>query len=340
MTKGCLRDPAGCSGTDCNFFVTYSYQQDHVEFELFGKDSTYVSIGFNDKQEMINTDSVICYVNNGVLLIRSAKLTSKSAPILEEANYLNLTNSSMDQNSVQCRFTHPFRPTNSSKLRNLDDEFYLIHGTGSVQNHVLDYHQAKRGVSAYHVNLTRNVESRSASDALAADGCGKTVGCLRYPIGCSGTDCSYMATYRYQGGHVNFEMFGKQADWVAIGFSDNDEMPDTDAVVCQRVSQSSTVVIRSSRIAAESRPPLEVANDLVLTGKSFFSNNIQCRFTHPYIPEAGSKLSNLSQDAFLLYAKGALTGGDIDYHTKEKSHRGASPQRVDLKIATDIGNVG
>jgi hypothetical protein len=53
-TKGCLREPAGCSGTDCNFFATYSYQQDHVEFELFGKDSTYVSIGFNDKQQMVN----------------------------------------------------------------------------------------------------------------------------------------------------------------------------------------------------------------------------------------------------------------------------------------------
>ena len=53
-TKGCLRDPAECSGTDCNFLATYSFRQDLVEFELFGKDSTYVSIGFNDKQEMVN----------------------------------------------------------------------------------------------------------------------------------------------------------------------------------------------------------------------------------------------------------------------------------------------
>ena len=53
-TKGCLRDPAGCSGADCNFLATYSYRQDHVEFELFGKDSAYVSIGFNDKQKMVN----------------------------------------------------------------------------------------------------------------------------------------------------------------------------------------------------------------------------------------------------------------------------------------------
>ncbi|CAB4003782.1 Hypothetical predicted protein, partial [Paramuricea clavata] len=256
------------------------------------------------------------------------------------ANDLNLTYSSMDQNSVACRFTHPFRPMNGSKLHNLDGEFYLIYAAGPFQNNSIQYHRAKRGVSAYHVNLTRIVESRTASDALATDGCGKTVGCLRYPVGCSGTNCSYMATYRYQGGHVIFEMFGKQADWVAIGFSDNDVMPDTDAVVCQRINnQSSTVVIRSSRIPAGEyqRPPLEIANDLVLTGRSFFSQNIQCRFTHPYIPGAGSELRNLSQDAFLLYAKGAITGGEIDYHSRKESRRGASPQRVDLKISSDIG---
>lgn len=38
-----------------------------------------------------------------------------------------------------------------------------------------------------------------------------------------------------------------------------------------------------------------------------------------------------------LLLTGALTGGDIDYHTGEESYRGASPQRVDLKIASDIG---
>ncbi len=61
-------------------------------------------------------------------------------------------------------------------------------------------------------------------DALATEDCGKTVGCLRYPSGCSGTDCAYIATYRYQDDNVTFEMFGKDADWVAIGFSDSNVM--------------------------------------------------------------------------------------------------------------------
>ena len=284
----------------------------------------------------VNADSIVCYVNNSVVHIRSARLTNRSPPKLDETNELNLTDSSMAENSVECRFTHPYRPTNSSKLRRLDYEFYLIYGTGPLQNNGLGYHFTKRGVSAYHVNLTTNVESRTASAALATEDCGKTVGCLRYPSGCNGTDCTYMATYRYQNDSVIFEMFGSIAEWVAIGFSDSDVMPDTDAVVCQRVNQ--TVVVRSSKIAMKSRPPLEVANDLVLTGRSFFGRNIQCRFSHPYIPEHGSTLRNLSEDVFLLYAKGPLSAdGNIGYHTQEESYRGASPQRVDLKTALNMG---
>jgi hypothetical protein len=35
--------------------------------------------------------------------------------------------------------------------------------SGPFQNNNLGYHDAKRDVSAYQVNLTRNVESRTAS---------------------------------------------------------------------------------------------------------------------------------------------------------------------------------
>jgi hypothetical protein len=58
---------------------------------------------------------------------------------------------------------------------------------------------------------------------ISTDGCGKTVGCSRSPSDCDGTGCDFAITYRYEPttGIVTFEMFGKNADWVAIGFSDD-----------------------------------------------------------------------------------------------------------------------
>ncbi|XP_028404492.1 ferric-chelate reductase 1-like isoform X2 [Dendronephthya gigantea] len=335
-TKGCLRVPAGCVNTDCNFVAKYSYQQDLVVFELFGKNSEWVSIGFNDKQEMVGTDSVICYVNNTVF-IKSAELLQKTSPTLEEANDLNLTYSSGNR-SIHCRFTHPIRPNNASKLRNLDAEFYLIYATGEMKNNALGFHYTLYGVSTYHVNLTKTNESRAASDGIATDGCGKTIGCLRYPKGCHGTDCDYMATYRYQGDHVLFEIFGKEASWVSIGFSDNNEMPDTDAVICH-IAVNQTAVIKRSRMTERRRPPLVAASNLDLTGRSYYRKNIQCRFSHPFTPNSGSGLRNLSQTVFLLYAKGDFDLNDTEpfrYHSSKESHRGASPKPVDLQTAEDI----
>ena len=61
---------------------------------------------------------------------------------------------------------------------------------------------------------------------ISTVGCGRTVGCLRSESGCDGTNCDYAATYIYQPSTkvVTIVMFGKDAAWVAIGFSDNQAM--------------------------------------------------------------------------------------------------------------------
>ena len=61
---------------------------------------------------------------------------------------------------------------------------------------------------------------------IQTDGCGKTIGCLRYQSDCSGSSCDFVVTYSYQPttNLVTFDMFGKSAEWVAIGFSDDKKM--------------------------------------------------------------------------------------------------------------------
>ena len=61
---------------------------------------------------------------------------------------------------------------------------------------------------------------------ISTDGCTKTVGCLRFPSGCSGGSCDYAATYSYNSSTnlLTIEMFGKDAAWVALGFSDDQRM--------------------------------------------------------------------------------------------------------------------
>ena len=91
--------------------------------------------------------------------------------------------------------------------------------------------------------------------------CGRTVGCLRSELGCNGTDCDYAATYIYQPSTkvVTIEMFGKGADWVAIGFSDNQAMvwikpllfkwPIWPIFICQNNPKSDKFFVNTAQIS-------------------------------------------------------------------------------------------
>lgn len=53
--------------------------------------------------------------------------------------------------------------------------------------------------------------------------CGSSVGCFKYPAGCSDSACTYIYKWTYQGYYHNFTLFGKPDAtanrWLAIGFS-------------------------------------------------------------------------------------------------------------------------
>ena len=55
--------------------------------------------------------------------------------------------------------------------------------------------------------------------ALTDAGCGESKGCVRIPSDCKQPNCKLLATYRTQGEEVTFELFGRDVDWVAIGFN-------------------------------------------------------------------------------------------------------------------------
>ncbi|XP_046840955.1 putative ferric-chelate reductase 1 [Xenia sp. Carnegie-2017] len=157
-TKGCLRSLNNCNGNDCDFVATYTLQpRNLIQFELFGKDSDWVAIGFSDDQSMPNTHSVSCYVVNGRVIIRSAYLRFKSSPSYDEENELDLVNSSATGN-IGCRFNYPVLPS-SVNLRRLDEKVFLLYAKGKVDSSGSPLRhstsQSGRGFSQSRVNVTK-----------------------------------------------------------------------------------------------------------------------------------------------------------------------------------------
>jgi hypothetical protein len=53
-SKGCFLYPRTCSGHDCYAAVTFKTTNDTVEFEMFGSQEGYVSVGFSDDVHMVS----------------------------------------------------------------------------------------------------------------------------------------------------------------------------------------------------------------------------------------------------------------------------------------------
>lgn len=55
MAKKCLGHPADCITSEkCDAAVAISYEGDKYIFEMYGKDSHYVAVGFSEDNKMVN----------------------------------------------------------------------------------------------------------------------------------------------------------------------------------------------------------------------------------------------------------------------------------------------
>ncbi|XP_060607883.1 putative ferric-chelate reductase 1 isoform X2 [Ruditapes philippinarum] len=59
-SKGCFLYPRTCSGHDCYAAVTFKTTNDSVEFEMFGSQRGYVSVGFSEDVHMGDDEAILC----------------------------------------------------------------------------------------------------------------------------------------------------------------------------------------------------------------------------------------------------------------------------------------
>ncbi|KAL9984208.1 hypothetical protein ACROYT_G006480 [Oculina patagonica] len=118
---------------------------------------------------------------------------------------------------------------------------------------------------------------------ISKAGCGTEKGCFMFPDSCS-NDCDFLVTYKLSSSSpdkVDIELSGK-GNWVAVGFSDNQLMPDTDILMC--VSNSAMTGHyyasgRSTPTKTNPTPPAVTINEQANEG-----GMIKCRISRDINP--------------------------------------------------------
>jgi len=301
--KGCYMFPASCSN-NCDFLVTYNVTSSNkVEFELSGQ-GDWVAVGFSDDQSMPDTEILMC-VSNGSLSghyyasERSTPTMTTPTPtavtVIEQAN---------DDGMMKCRISRDINPSPAiQNVRNLNEEVYLLGAIGSLSGVTIQQHSdVARQSSNSKITVTQAEDPTTTATAQ---------GSFRIPDSCSSSDdCDFLVTYQRIGDTVEFELSGK-AGWAGVGFSDDQNMADTDLLLCVSERSESGHYYAEDRTTPTMTTPTPSA--VTILEHSNEGGVVKCRISRIIDPRI-SNFRDLSQPWFLLGAIGDFNGG-IQQHS-------------------------
>ncbi|XP_045190938.2 putative ferric-chelate reductase 1 [Mercenaria mercenaria] len=144
--------------------------------------------------------------------------------------------------------------------------------------------------------------------------CGRTKGCFLYPRTCSGRDCYAGVTYKVINDSVEFEMFGSQEGYVAVGFSDDKQMGDDETITCTTGEVGTGIQRGYNHLKHDNEQQFK--HDLFDIQGTYKDGRLYCRFKRPlsmfvYIGEGhkSRKHYDLSDNYYLMLAWGPMYEG-------------------------------
>ncbi|CAH3179714.1 unnamed protein product, partial [Porites evermanni] len=170
--------------------------------------------------------------------------------------------------------------------------------------------------------LLLSLSSKLCALTFTTEGCGKTKGCYASPASCTSSEnCDFLVTYNATNStHVEFELSGK-GDWIAVGFSDDRLMANTDILMCVNDQALSGHYYATGRSTPSRTNPTPAAIEFIELADE--NNIIKCRVSRDVNP-AIANFNDLNQDVFLLAAYGNRDSSSLQQHSRRK----ASPQKV------------
>lgn len=171
-SKFCFSVPSGCnpdSNPDC-FFMSSSVAKidatgkSGLKFELCGKSSGYVAVGFSDDKIMGADDIYCCGVGtSGKVQVQHAVSVGKTTPTTLPADNLESIISSFADGVIKCSFITAYQI--STQQRAATDLFYLFFATGPFSGDQMGFHPQTPFITSVKVNISSfQVASGRASE--------------------------------------------------------------------------------------------------------------------------------------------------------------------------------
>ncbi|XP_069795133.1 putative ferric-chelate reductase 1 isoform X2 [Narcine bancroftii] len=154
-TKFCFNNPAQCNpATDpnCYFMSSTKLNDEGLRFEMSGKSSGYISIGFSDDKIMGNDDVYICGTDRSERIrVQRAYSTGRSPPRIEQLDKVDDITVANKNGIIQCSFVT--RNNVSIAKRTANNMYYLFFAYGPSTDGTIGKHQDSPFISSEKINV-------------------------------------------------------------------------------------------------------------------------------------------------------------------------------------------
>ncbi|KAK3571577.1 hypothetical protein QTP86_014148, partial [Hemibagrus guttatus] len=206
---------------------------------------------------------------------------------------------------------------------------------------VRDYSTFWAGVKSaqitYNSTESGSMSTSTASSSISSTGCGSTKTCLSKPTDCdpsTNSNCYFMsATFMSSTSEFKFEISGRAAGYVAIGFSDDTEMGNDDIYICGK-DTNGVIQLQHAFSTGTTRPTTIALGNVTLFNTSENNGVISCSFTSRNTIST-SRSSTTSNSYYIFLANGATSNGVIQMHPTDPL---ISSTKVDISNPQSLGS--
>ncbi|XP_053540388.1 putative ferric-chelate reductase 1 isoform X2 [Ictalurus punctatus] len=205
-----------------------------------------------------------------------------------------------------------------------------------VRNYTTFWVGVKSAQITYNGTATGAGSSNSTSSSISSAGCGSSKTCVSQPSDCdpsTNSNCYFMsATPLSSGSEFTFEISGRAAGYISIGFSDDKSMGNDDIYICGK-DKNGVIQLQHAFSTGTTTPTTITLGNVTVLSTSENNGVISCSFTSRNTIST-TRSSTPSNSYYIFIANGATNNGLIAMHTTTPL---ISSAKVDITKTQTLG---
>ncbi|EDV20800.1 uncharacterized protein TRIADDRAFT_60676 [Trichoplax adhaerens] len=267
-----------CGSGECLNQLTWQiYGDGTIHFEMASKTNKWIALGISHDKKMNASDAIVGWYAYNKPTITDRYIIN-TIPIIDIQDNVYLINGSQINGITTLGFARNLTTTDRISDISLQGCHYFFYGVGGdfdpgtkiISKHPTIPHITSRKIC---INGSQCLQHKAPKfEKLTLKACSG-----QWRTGCFNGDCQSRVNWNvYNDGTIHFQMKSKTDKWVALGFSYQEKMPNTDAIVGWYYN--STPTLMDSFIDGYKTPKVDAINDAYLINSSNINGEVTFNF--------------------------------------------------------------